>query len=176
MLSKSYILIFLFWSTQKIRNFTGRQLTPTKYLIDEEENQTPGKTCTTVRSPYNRDKLSYKTLFKDGSVSFHMFFLITIGITYISPLDFRYFFYFVSWYHYLSFILQLLKSRWHNSSHIFFFLLAFCMLFFPVVVWVLVVFHQGLFQLYNQGSDLLTLGRPGRMTNASKGAIDPENT
>ena len=38
------------------------------------------------------------------------------------------------------------------------------MLFFPVVVWVLVVFHQGLFQLCNQGSDLLTLGRPGRMT------------
>jgi hypothetical protein len=26
--------------------------------------------CTTVRSPYNRDKLAYKTLFKDGSVSF----------------------------------------------------------------------------------------------------------
>jgi hypothetical protein len=27
-----------------------------------------------------------------------------------------------------------------------------------------VVFHQGLFQLCNQGSDLLTLSRPGRMT------------
>ena len=35
-------------STQTIRNYTGRQLTPTKYLIDEEENQTPWKTCTTV--------------------------------------------------------------------------------------------------------------------------------
>ena len=57
-------------STQTIRNFIGRQLTPTKYLIDAEENRTPWKTCTTVRSPYNRDKLSYKTLFKDGSVSF----------------------------------------------------------------------------------------------------------
>ena len=43
-------------STQTIRNFTGRQLTPTKYLVDDEENQTPWKTCTTVRSPYNSDK------------------------------------------------------------------------------------------------------------------------
>jgi Leu/Phe-tRNA-protein transferase len=33
----------------------------------------------------------------------------------------------------------------------------------PDVKRVLVVFHQGLFQLCNQGSDLLTLGRPGRM-------------
>jgi hypothetical protein len=56
-------------STQTIRNFTGRQLTPTKYLAHEEENQTPWKTCTTVRSPYNSDKLAYKTLFKDGSMS-----------------------------------------------------------------------------------------------------------
>ena len=41
--------------------------------------------------------------------------------------------------------------------------LPFACCFFFVVVWVLVVFHQGLFQLCNQGSDLLTLGRPGRM-------------
>jgi hypothetical protein len=57
-------------STQTISNFTGRQLTPTKYIADEEENQTPWKSCTAVRSPYNRDKLAYKTLFRDGSVSF----------------------------------------------------------------------------------------------------------
>jgi hypothetical protein len=35
------------------------------------------------------------------------------------------------------------------------------MLFFSRRCVVLVVFHQGLFQLCNQGSDLLTLGRPG---------------
>ena len=57
-------------STQTIRNFIGRQLTPTKYLIATEENRTPWNTCTTVRSPYIRGKLSYKTEFKDGSVSF----------------------------------------------------------------------------------------------------------
>ena len=57
-------------STQTIRNFIGRQLTPTKYLIDPEEDRKPWKTCTTVRSPYIREKLSYKTEFKDGSVSF----------------------------------------------------------------------------------------------------------
>jgi hypothetical protein len=57
-------------STQTIRNFIGRQLTPTIYLIATEENRTPWNTCTTVRSPYIRDKLSYKTEFKDGSVSF----------------------------------------------------------------------------------------------------------
>jgi hypothetical protein len=59
--------------TWTIRNFTGRQLTPTKYLAHEEENQTPWKTCTTVRSPYNSDKLAYKTLFKDGSMSFSLY-------------------------------------------------------------------------------------------------------
>ena len=57
-------------STQTIRNFIGRQLTPTKYLIDPEEDRKPWKTCTTVRSPYIREKLSYKTEFKDGSASF----------------------------------------------------------------------------------------------------------
>ena len=57
-------------STQTLRNFIGRQLTPTKYLIATEENRTPWNTCTTVRSPYIRGKLSYKTEFKDGSVSF----------------------------------------------------------------------------------------------------------
>ena len=57
-------------STQTISNFIGRQLTPTKYLIDTEETRTPWNTCTTVRSPYIRGKLSYKTEFKDGSVSF----------------------------------------------------------------------------------------------------------
>jgi hypothetical protein len=36
--------------------------------------------------------------------------------------------------------------------------------FYPIVVWVLVVFHQGLFLWCNLGSDLLMLGRPGRMT------------
>jgi hypothetical protein len=57
-------------STQTMSNFIGRQLTPTKYLIDTEETRTPWNTCTTVRSPYIRGKLSYKTEFKDGSVSF----------------------------------------------------------------------------------------------------------
>jgi hypothetical protein len=57
-------------STQTIRNFIGRQLTQTKYLIDPEDDRKPWKTCTTVRSPYIRDKLSYKTEYKDGSVSF----------------------------------------------------------------------------------------------------------
>ena len=51
-------------------NFIGRQLTPTKYLIDTEETRTPWNTCSTLRSPYIRGKLSYKTEFKDGSVSF----------------------------------------------------------------------------------------------------------
>ena len=57
-------------STQTILNFIGRQITPTKYLIDPEEVRKPWKTCTTVRSPYIREKLAYKTEFKDGSVSF----------------------------------------------------------------------------------------------------------
>ena len=57
-------------STQTIRNFIGRQLTQTKYLIDPEDDRKPWKTCTTVRSPYIRDKLSYKTEYKDGSMSF----------------------------------------------------------------------------------------------------------
>ena len=56
--------------TQTISNFIGRQLTPTKYLIDTEETRTLWNKCTTVRSPYIRGKLSYKTEFKDGSVSF----------------------------------------------------------------------------------------------------------
>jgi hypothetical protein len=34
----------------------------------------------------------------------------------------------------------------------------------PVVVWVSVVYHQGLFLRYNLGNELLMLGRPGRMT------------
>jgi hypothetical protein len=57
-------------STQTISNFIDRQLTPTKYLIDTEETRTPWNKCTTVRSPYIRGKLSYKTEFKEGSVSF----------------------------------------------------------------------------------------------------------
>jgi len=44
--------------------------TQTKYLIDTEETRTPWNKFTTVRSPYIRGKLSYKTEFKDGSVSF----------------------------------------------------------------------------------------------------------
>jgi hypothetical protein len=40
----------------------------------------------------------------------------------------------------------------------------FACCFHPVVVWVLVVCHHGLFLWYNLGSDLLMLGRPGRMT------------
>ena len=57
-------------STQTISNLTGRQLTPTKYLIESEESRISWNKITTVRSPYIRDKLSYKTEFKDGSVSF----------------------------------------------------------------------------------------------------------
>ena len=56
-------------STQTRSNFIGRQLTPTKYL-DTEEHRTPWNKCTAVRSPYIRGKLTYKTEFKDGSVSF----------------------------------------------------------------------------------------------------------
>ena len=56
-------------STQTRSNFIGRQLTPTKYL-DTEEPRTPWNKCTAVRSPYIRCKLTYKTEFKDGSVSF----------------------------------------------------------------------------------------------------------
>jgi hypothetical protein len=56
-------------STQTRSTFTGRQLTPTKYL-DTEESRKPWKKCTAVRSPYIRGKLSYMTEFKDGSVSF----------------------------------------------------------------------------------------------------------
>ena len=56
-------------STQTTSNFIGRQLTPTKYL-DTEEPRTPWNKCTAVRSPYIRGKLTYKTEFKDGSVSF----------------------------------------------------------------------------------------------------------
>jgi hypothetical protein len=40
----------------------------------------------------------------------------------------------------------------------------FACCFHPVVVWVLVVCHHGLFLWYNLGSNLLMLGRPGRMT------------
>jgi hypothetical protein len=56
-------------SIQTRSNFIGRQLTPTKYL-DTEEPRTPWNKCTAVRSPYIRGKLTYKTEFKDGSVSF----------------------------------------------------------------------------------------------------------
>jgi hypothetical protein len=56
-------------STQTRSNFIGRQLTPTKYL-NTEESRTPWNKCTAVRSPYIRGKLTYKTEFKDGSVSF----------------------------------------------------------------------------------------------------------
>ena len=56
-------------STQTRSNFIGRQLTPTKYL-NTEETRTPWNTFTTVQSPYIRGKLSYKTEFKDGLVSF----------------------------------------------------------------------------------------------------------
>ena len=61
-------------STQTISNFIGSQLTPTKYLIDTEETRTPWNKCTTVRSPYIRGKLTYKTEFKDGSESFSVSF------------------------------------------------------------------------------------------------------
>ena len=56
-------------STQTKSNFIGRQLTPTKYL-DTEESRTPWNKCTGVRSPYIRGKVTYKTEFEDGSVSF----------------------------------------------------------------------------------------------------------
>ena len=56
-------------STQTRNNFIGRQLTPTKYL-DTEEPLTSWNKCTAVRSPYIRGKLTYKTEFKDRSVSF----------------------------------------------------------------------------------------------------------
>jgi hypothetical protein len=56
-------------STQTRSNFIGRQLTPTIYL-NTEESRTPWNKFTTVQSPYIRGKLSYKTEFKDGSVSF----------------------------------------------------------------------------------------------------------
>jgi len=56
-------------STQTTTTLTGRQLTPTKYL-DTEESQKPWRKCISVRSPYIRGKLCYKTEFKDGSVSF----------------------------------------------------------------------------------------------------------
>ena len=59
-------------STQTRSNFIGRQLTPTKYL-DTEESRTPWNKCTAVRSPYIRGKLTYKTEFKDGSVSSESF-------------------------------------------------------------------------------------------------------
>ena len=56
-------------STQTRSNFIDRQLTPTKYL-NTEESRTPWNKCTAVRSPYIRGKLTYKTEFKDESVSF----------------------------------------------------------------------------------------------------------
>ena len=56
-------------STQTRSNFIGSQFTPTKYL-NTEESRTPWNKFTTVQSPYIRGKLSYKTEFKDGSVSF----------------------------------------------------------------------------------------------------------
>ena len=42
---------------------------PTKYL-NAEESQKPWRKCTSVRSPYMRSKICYKTEFEDGSVSF----------------------------------------------------------------------------------------------------------
>jgi hypothetical protein len=45
-----------------------------------------------------------------------------------------------------------------------FFCKPFACCFYAVVVWVLAVCHQGLFLWCNLGSDLLMLGRPGRMT------------
>ena len=56
-------------STQTRSSFSGRQLTPTNYL-DTEESRTPWNKCTAVQSLYIRGKLTYKTEFKDGSVSF----------------------------------------------------------------------------------------------------------
>jgi hypothetical protein len=56
-------------STHTRSNFIDRQLTPAKYL-DTEEPRTPWNTCTAVRSPYIRGQLTYKTEFKEGSVSF----------------------------------------------------------------------------------------------------------
>jgi hypothetical protein len=47
-------------STQTTTTLTGRHLTPIKYL-DTEESQKPWRKCTSVRSPYIRGKLSYKT-------------------------------------------------------------------------------------------------------------------
>jgi len=42
---------------------------PTKYR-NAEESQKPWRKCTSIRSPYMRGKLCYKTEFEDGSVSF----------------------------------------------------------------------------------------------------------
>jgi hypothetical protein len=56
-------------STQTRSTFIGRQLTPTNYL-DTEESRIPWNKGTAVRSLYIRGKLTYKTEFKDGSVSF----------------------------------------------------------------------------------------------------------
>jgi hypothetical protein len=69
--------IFLKKETRKIKawllfyqaKITDRQLMQTKYL-DAEESQKPWRNCTSVRSPYIRGKLCYKTEFEDGSVSF----------------------------------------------------------------------------------------------------------
>ena len=58
------------FSPASIRYFVGVNCLPIKLLIVTEETRTPWNTCTTVRSPYIRGKLSYKTEFKDGSVSF----------------------------------------------------------------------------------------------------------
>jgi hypothetical protein len=60
-------------STQTRSTFIGRQLTPAKYL-DTEESRIPWNKCTAVRSPYIRGKLTYKTEFKDGSISFSELF------------------------------------------------------------------------------------------------------
>ena len=56
-------------SNQTRNTFNGRQLTPAKYL-DTEESRIPWNKYTAVRSPYIRGKLTYKTEFKDGSMSF----------------------------------------------------------------------------------------------------------
>ena len=57
-------------STQTIRNFIGRQLTPTTYLIDPEEVRKPWKTCTTVRSRTSEKNLHTKRNLKTDRCHF----------------------------------------------------------------------------------------------------------
>jgi hypothetical protein len=44
-------------------------LTPTKYL-NAEESQKPWRKCASVRSPYMRGQICYRTQFEDGSEAF----------------------------------------------------------------------------------------------------------